>query len=98
MARTPTAANEAALGAGTAGAAGSHAQPAGRTTTDGQSGHLKTQAARPPGAQTLEAAALWILDLGISAEARRWAASDSQHPAAACLELIGLMETLAGTA
>jgi len=51
--------------------------------------------------QTLEAvktaAALWILDLGISpAEARRWVAADPDHPAASCLDLIDRMETLAG--
>jgi hypothetical protein len=58
-------------------------------------GRPKTQGSSPRGAQTLEAAALWILDLGVTAaEARRWAA-DPEHPAASCLELISLMETLA---
>ncbi len=43
-----------------------------------------------------EAAALWLLDLGVTAaEARRWAATDPEHPAASCLELIDLMESLA---
>jgi hypothetical protein len=42
------------------------------------------------------AAALWILDLGVTpAEARRWA-GDPQHPAASCLELVDAMEALAG--
>jgi hypothetical protein len=49
-----------------------------------------------PGSQ--EAVALWLLDLGITAaEARRWAAADPEHPAASCLEVIDLMDTLAGT-
>ena len=50
-----------------------------------------------PGPQ--EAVALWLLDLGITAaEARQWATADPGHPAAACLELIDLMEALAGAA
>jgi hypothetical protein len=48
-----------------------------------------------PGSQ--EAVALWLLDLGITAaEARRWATTDPEHPAASCLELIDLMESLVG--
>ena len=43
------------------------------------------------------ATALWILDLGISPEeARRWAATDPEHPAASCLEVIDVMEALTG--
>ncbi len=50
-----------------------------------------------PGTQ--EAVALWLLDLGITAaEARQWAMEDPEHPAASCLELINVMETLAGAA
>jgi hypothetical protein len=61
-------------------------------------GRPKTQGSSPTGALALEAAALWILDLGVSAaEARQWAAMDPGHPAAACLELIDLMESLAGS-
>jgi hypothetical protein len=57
--------------------------------------------ASPDTPQTLEAikraAALWILDLGISPEeARRWAATDPGHPAASCLEVIDVMEALTG--
>ena len=64
-------------------------------------GHTETQGSGPAMPQTLEAvktaAALWILDLGISpAEARRWVAADPDHPAASCLDLIDRMETLAG--
>ena len=63
-------------------------------------GHTRTQDPSAAGRQieaTQKAAALWILDLGVSAaEARRWAAADPEHPAASCLELIDLMETLAG--
>ena len=62
-------------------------------------GHPETQESGPPEPQGLRAAALWILDLGITAaEARRWATTDPEHPAACCLELIDLMETLAGAA
>ena len=62
-------------------------------------GHTKAQQSSSSRAQALEAAALWILDLGVSAaEARRWAAEDPEHPAASCLDLINLMETLAGAA
>ena len=65
--------------------------------------HTKTQAAKSAETQDHEAAqkaaALWILDLGVSAaEARHWAAADPEHPAASCLDLIDLMETLAGAA
>src|SRR5215470_15690225 len=47
-----TSANEAALGAGTAGAANSHAQPPGRTTTDAEcsihpAGGPRTRTAEP---------------------------------------------------
>jgi hypothetical protein len=43
------------------------------------------------------AVALWLLDLGITAaEARQWATADPEHPAASCLELIDVMESLAG--
>jgi hypothetical protein len=64
-------------------------------------GQTETQDPSPAEAQTLKAtqkaAALWILDLGVSAaEARRWAAADPEHPAASCLDLIDLMETVAG--
>jgi len=62
-------------------------------------GHTKAQRSSPSRAQALEAAALWILDLGVSAaEARRWAAADPEHPAASCLDLINLMEILSGAA
>jgi len=66
-------------------------------------GQTPTQASSPAEAQTFEAAwkaaALWILDLGVSAaEARRWATADPGHPAASCLDLIDLMETLAAAA
>ena len=66
-------------------------------------GHTEPQAAESSTPQTLEAvkraAALWILDLGVSAaEARRWAAADPEHPAASCKELIDAMEALAGAA
>jgi hypothetical protein len=45
---------------------------------------------------SLNAIALWLLDLGITApEARRWATTDPGHPAASCLELIDAMEVLA---
>jgi len=45
------------------------------------------------------AVALWLLDLGITAaEARQWAMEDPEHPAASCLELIDVTETLAGAA
>ena len=45
---------------------------------------------------SLSAIALWILDLGVTAaEARHWAASDPQHPAASCLDLVDAMEALA---
>ncbi len=48
-----------------------------------------------PGTQ--EAVALWLLDLGITpAEARQWATADPEHPAASCLDLIDVMEALAG--
>ena len=41
--------------------------------------------------------ALWLLDLGITAaEARQWAMADPEHPAASCLDLIDVMEALAG--
>jgi hypothetical protein len=64
-------------------------------------GHAMAQGSGPAGPRTFEAAqraaALWILDLGVSAaEARDWAAADPEHPAASCLDLIDLMETLAG--
>jgi len=64
-------------------------------------GQTQTQDSSPADPRTLvavkTAAALWILDLGVSAaEARRWAAADPEHPAASCLELIDLMESLAG--
>ena len=50
----------------------------------------------PTGPEAQEAVALWLLDLGVTAaEARRWATTDPEHPAAACLELIDLMESLA---
>jgi hypothetical protein len=57
--------------------------------------------ARGPESQSFDAmktaAALWILDLGVSAtEARQWATADPGHPAASCLELIDAMEALAG--
>jgi len=43
--------------------------------------------------------ALWLLDIGITpAEARQWATADPEHPAASCLELIDVMEALAGAA
>ena len=66
-------------------------------------GQTKAQGSSPTGMQALEtaqkAAALWILDLGVSAaEARRWATADPEHPAASCLDLIDLMENLAGAA
>ena len=65
-------------------------------------GHARTKDPSAPGRQieaAQKAAALWILDLGVSAaEARRWAAADPEHPAASCLDLIDLMETLAGAA
>jgi len=66
-------------------------------------GHPETQGSGPAKPQTLEAvktaAALWILDLGVTAaEARRWATADPEHPAASCLDLIELMENLAGAA
>jgi hypothetical protein len=53
-----------------------------------------------PQAETMKTAvALWLLDLGITAaEARQWAMEDPEHPAASCLELIDVMETLAGAA
>ena len=61
----------------------------------------RTQGTAPAGPQALEAvktaAALWILDLGVSpSEARHWAMADPEHPAASCLGLIDVMETLAG--
>jgi hypothetical protein len=65
-------------------------------------GHARTKDPSAAGRQieaAQKAAALWILDLGVSAaEARRWAAADPEHPAASCLDLIDLMETLAGAA
>jgi hypothetical protein len=65
-------------------------------------GHTRAQdpsATVRPVEAAQKAAALWILDLGVSAaEARRWAAADPEHPAASCPELIDLMETLAGAA
>lgn len=64
------------------------------------SGLPDAQEARPPGTRTPEnaktAVALWLLDLGITAaEARQWA-TDPTHPAASCLELVDVMEILAG--
>ncbi len=61
----------------------------------------RAQGTAPAGPQVLEAvktaAALWILDLGVSpSEARQWAMADPEHPAASCLGLIDVMETLAG--
>jgi hypothetical protein len=45
---------------------------------------------------SLSAIALWLLDLGVlAAEARQWAMTDPEHPAASCLELIDAMEALA---
>jgi hypothetical protein len=45
---------------------------------------------------SLSAIALWILDLGVTAaEAREWAASNPQHPAASCLDLVDAIEALA---
>jgi len=50
----------------------------------------------PANDSSLSAIALWILDLGVTAaEARQWAASDPQHPAASCLDLVNAMEALA---
>jgi hypothetical protein len=50
----------------------------------------------PATGSSLSAIALWLLDLGIHAgEARQWAMTDPEHPAASCLELIDVMEALA---
>ena len=57
----------------------------------------EAQEAEPQTEAMKTAVALWLLDLGITAvEARQWATADPEHPAASCLELIDLMETLAG--
>jgi hypothetical protein len=50
----------------------------------------------PANDSSLSAIALWLLDLGVLAgEARQWAMTDPEHPAASCLELIDVMEALA---
>jgi hypothetical protein len=50
----------------------------------------------PANDSSLNAIALWVLDLGVRAgEAREWAMTDPEHPAASCLELIDVMEALA---
>jgi hypothetical protein len=50
----------------------------------------------PADDSSLSAIALWLLDLGVLAEeARRWAMTDPEHPAASCLELIDVMEAMA---
>jgi len=50
----------------------------------------------PADDSSLSAIALWLLDLGVHAEeARQWAMTDPEHPAASCLELIDAMEALA---
>src|SRR5262245_10049224 len=101
MARTPASASKAAQALVSPGPleAMPNRQEGQRLMANLTPGHLNTQGSSPPGAQALEAAALWILDLGVSAaEARRWAAADPEHPAASCPELIDLMETLAGAA
>jgi hypothetical protein len=103
MARDPaTSVNEAALGAGTAGAAGSHAHPSGRTklmakvtqSRGGQhatAGHAR-DAAPAASPRLIEEAARIFLALGITAADLRLRAK----PGSALRELADAMETPAG--
>jgi hypothetical protein len=53
-------------------------------------------ACSPANDSSLSAIAVWLLDLGVLAEeARQWAMTDPEHPAASCMELIDVMEALA---